>query len=310
MITISKTRVLKTPKNVGDQVILYIPVVAIDHEVKSKYGLHCLTEVGQSMVPKGCGTATRRNVEGKVIIHKNRPKETYDREYYWCRQQWAVGGGTETVSGWVSRQSTRYPRTYLPAVNMELQLQVNREGEKFYATEIIKSSDEYRLVTAINMMLEIFGYVYVADAPCDELITPIKIDRKVTWKLLPKGTRTIEQLKKELRPIIDSTRKKTARALFFERLAHINEAFEPKTVTMGLGGFNGYVAFTFEKLGFTILECIYLNNATYVFNDDWEMYSQMSKTQILDEGLASHRIIHNGDWLRAIDNLLQRKLIA
>lgn len=310
MKVINKTRVLKTPNNIGDQVVLYIPITAVNHDVKNKYGLNELNQIGQSIIPEACGSSTRRNVDGEVKVHRDLPKEKYFREYYWTRNQWVGGGETETISGWVRIKGMRYPRTYYPAVNMELQLRVNTDGEQFYAAQTIQSADEYTLVTSINTMLEIFGTVYLASIPFKDLITPIKIDRQVSWQFLPKGSRSIEQLKRDLHIVFRSTKKKSAVKLFHQRLEHINETLQPKTVTIGLGGFSGYVAFTFEKLGFTILECIHPNNATYVFDGDWKVCSQLSKTKILSEGLASHRIIHNRHWFDNINQLIKCKLIA
>lgn len=307
---INKKRVLKAPKNIGNHVVLYAPVAGLSQEIQSKYGLDLLKIVGQTITPTGVKTATCRNVEGLVEVHKDLPKTKYCWQQYWEREQWAGNGETETVSDYVTVCRPCYQRTQHEAQNIELQLQANSVDDLFYVTDVLKSEDESRLIIGINMMLEIFGTVFIADAPYGELSVPIKIDRQVGWKMLPKGTRSVEQLKRDLDLVYKSTKKKTAKSLFTNRLEQINKSFKPKTITIGLGGFNGYVAFTFEELGFTILECIHLNNATYVFSENWEITSKLSKTEILGLGLAKERIIHGTHWESRIEALLNQQNAA
>ena len=43
-------------------------------------------------------------------------------------------------------------------------------------------------------------------------------------------------------------------------------------------------------------ESIYPNNATYVFADNWQELSQLTKAQILNGGLQNARLIHKENW--------------
>ncbi len=43
-----------------------------------------------------------------------------------------------------------------------------------------------------------------------------------------------------------------------------------------------------------------LDNATYVFDDDWEAFSQLTKSEIINGGLAKARIVHDRKWAVAI----------
>ena len=304
-MTITKKRVLKAPSNIGTRVVLFAPSCGLSHKTKSQFGLTKLKELGQLTIPLVAGPATRRNFHGDTIIHKDLPKELAYREFYWQRQQWAPGGGTEEVSSYVSIPYYRYPRTKLPAVNMELQLQEDENGNFVYATTTIDTKNERALTTAINVMLEIFGIVHISETPYDKLIIPIKADRRVNWQMLPAGKRTTQQLKRDLESVFQATKKKSAIQMFDKRLDFINKTFTQKIITVGDGGFHGYVAFTCEALGITILECIYLNNATYVFGQDWEALTQKTKTEILSQNLYRYRIIHGAKWENQIYKLLQ-----
>ena len=54
-----------------------------------------------------------------------------------------------------------------------------------------------------------------------------------------------------------------------------------------------------------VLESVYTNNATYIFGDDWEHLSQLSKAEILKDGLQDVRLIHNDNWKHDIDEILE-----
>ncbi|ENG3828803.1 hypothetical protein ABT413_003610 [Acinetobacter baumannii] len=60
----------------------------------------------------------------------------------------------------------------------------------------------------------------------------------------------------------------------------------------------------FYKLGISILESEYPDNATYIFDsNNWEDLSKLSKTEILKGNLAKQRIFHDKDWTIKIDQL-------
>jgi hypothetical protein len=59
-------------------------------------------------------------------------------------------------------------------------------------------------------------------------------------------------------------------------------------------GFNGYIVFGYADLGLFVLESLEHGNATYVFGQDWEQLSALTKKEILHGGLQEERIIHRG----------------
>ena len=258
-----------------------------------KYHLSELKQAGDTMLPAAHGPATRRNIEGRLIVHRHLPKEQHSWTQSWGRYQFCGRGETEWVEDYVLRSSMRYPRTQLPAEGIEITLLENSKGERFFATEIIPLANEERWVTAANLMLEIFGYCWAVEDAGLEL--PLVATKRLNWTILPPGRRPWKEVKPQLDKIVKSLRNPVTRNLAQRNLQSIN-GYEPSQVVIGRGGFHGYVGFCFPDQGFTVLESIHPNNATYILGKDWEALSQLSKAEILDEGLAAGRLIHTSSW--------------
>jgi hypothetical protein len=71
---------------------------------------------------------------------------------------------------------------------------------------------------------------------------------------------------------------------------------ETDFVAIGQAGFAGYIIFGFPGKNRYLLESIQPNNATYVFAENWESLSQMTKAEILKQNLHADRIIHREGW--------------
>ncbi|MGA3182708.1 MAG: hypothetical protein ABSF38_20480, partial [Verrucomicrobiota bacterium] len=70
---------------------------------------------------------------------------------------------------------------------------------------------------------------------------------------------------------------------------------KPNKLGFGKSGFNGYMAFIFERAGVALLETAFLDNALYKMPaSKWEELSKLSKTELLDSHRADvQRIIHS-----------------
>jgi len=76
-------------------------------------------------------------------------------------------------------------------------------------------------------------------------------------------------------------------------------------VHVGTAGFLGYIILGFENKDFQVCESLIYGNATYIFGENWEEISQLSKAEILRDDLHRERIIHRKwSWLRRIRELL------
>ena len=81
--------------------------------------------------------------------------------------------------------------------------------------------------------------------------------------------------------------------------------YGPKQVAVGAAGFNGYIMLEFENKDFVVCESLFYGNATYIFGDNWEEISQLSKAEILRDDLHRERSIHRKwSWLGRIRELL------
>lgn len=88
------------------------------------------------------------------------------------------------------------------------------------------------------------------------------------------------------------------------RLQEVNK-YKPEFVAVGQAGFDGYVIFGFPKKNLYVLESVHPDNATYVFEDEWQRLSQMTKAEILNHDLQKERIIHRAGWPARIRRLLR-----
>ena len=272
---------------------LIVPVTQITSEIHSESALENLKTVGDRVLPGRIGPATRKNLDGKIIVHKNQPKEPYSWETLWGRWQWRGGGESEWVEDYVTHSRMRYPRTHIPAENIEVLLIENSKGEQFFASEVISHKAPEKWLMAANVMLEIFGFFWAINP--EDLDTPLVITRRVNWRLLPKGRKPWNEIKPDLKNVIGNLKSKTQQRAANRQLELINQ-FGPEQVVIGQGGFSHYVAFCFESRGFTILESVEPNNATYILGENWETLSKLSKAEILSQGLELERVIHGSRW--------------
>ena len=149
--------------------------------------------------------------------------------------------------------------------------------------------------------MEIFGECYIFSEDLNEIIdAPV---RKLNWRLLPPGPMPWEELHRELESLLETV-PVNKRAVYEYRLKKINE-YGPKQVHVGTAGFLGYIILGFENKDFQVCESLIYGNATYIFGENWEEISQLSKAEILRDDLHRERIIHRKwSWLRRIRELL------
>ena len=284
------------------------PGVLIDKETEKKLG-----ELGFSDNPKpgdtilpppSFGPVTRYNAEGKVVVHRDKPMETAYRQVEWTWEQWAGRYETETQSRIVDVPYKRYPRTRIPPPSVELSLRKNKEGNLFLVAPALKlnKKEPGELVHEINVLLEIFGHCQIFTEKLISLV-PSKIVR-VNWRILPPGRWPWKKVEKEVDPIVRKAAKQNQIVIRY-RLTVITQ-YLPEFVAIGEGGFTGYLIFGFPKKNLYVLESVYTGNATYVFEEDWEELSKLTKAEILLGKLQKDRIIHREGWEGKIYELMKK----
>lgn len=250
--------------------------------------------------PSSFGPVSRFNAEGKFTVHRDQEMETAYRQAQWT---WTERHGRDTVERTevVDVPYRRYPRSFNPPPSVEMSLATDGQGNRLLVTPPIEftSDNEHRLVHTINLFLEIFGQCMVFGDQLDVINLP-RIQR-VNWEILPQGRMPWTALKEELSPIIGSL-SKGRRPVVEQRLQSVNQ-LQPEYVVTGVGGFRGYVIFAFPSRQLFILESARFGNATYVFGEDWETLSQMTKAEILDGQRQQDRLVHRLGWNERLNSL-------
>jgi hypothetical protein len=284
----SINRVLNAAKG-KDKVRFVFDVTGESSEVWEALGFPSELEQGAYLIPSALGPATDFNAQGKDVPQKHLPKETVTHMVW---HTWTDWHGYEH-SDYLARDYKRYPREHVPAPS-EYLYGFFVEGLKFIATREIslKDDDEATVVHLANVMLECFGEFQVAD-PDPGIPTGIAYKR-LQWRILPKGSYPWDRAKplvREYSSLLDESSQKVV-----ERRAEYIAKYEPEFIATGQGGFHGYFVYGFEAKQLYILESLHLGNATYVFGNDWEALSKLTKSEIINGDLAIDRIIHDSNW--------------
>lgn len=253
---------------------------------------------GEQVLPaKTFGPISTFNAEGKYKKLKHLPKETCYRQHYWEWQDW----GGNWHSDIVDIPYQRYPRQYINPPSIELTISTKPDGEKIicYPENLIYSDENISFIRhIINLYLEIFGECHIFRADLNDFSLP-KI-KKLNWIVLPQGEYPWNRLNEKIGPIVNDVRNSE---VILYRLKTIHNA-KPDFIALGTAGFHGYIVYGFEKRNIYIFESIYFGNATYIFEDDWENLSKLTKAEILNFSLQKDRIIHSKNWANQLSGYL------
>ncbi|QDF74656.1 MULTISPECIES: hypothetical protein [Shewanella] len=266
-------------------------------EVLEAIGFDVDPEVGDYLIPQPVGKVTAKNAYGKDIIRKDLPMEPEPRSYH---RTWKDWHGQEH-SGIQTRYINMYPREYQPAEEETLHIiQIN--DDKYVSTDslVVDTENESRNIHISNLMLECFGGFEIVDAKEGSIIGA-KV-KQLHWDILPPGEYPWARAK----PLVGEVTKRlkdSEKGVVESRMQSITR-YNPDFLATGRAGFSGYFIYGFATKGIYILESIHLDNATYVFGDDWERLSKLTKNQIINGDIEHQRIIHDNKWNREIRSLL------
>ncbi|WP_337234961.1 hypothetical protein [Proteus terrae] len=295
------------PNNLLNKKIILFKEIEDDKKFKEKLhslGFTTTLELGESVLPKIIGSISRFNANGKDIIRRDKPKETCYRQIMWT---WYQYEGRNKVEKTEMKEVPylRYPRDFVPPPSVFLQIVKNKENKKLIATEPISYNENNKqsLLHIINLYLELFGVCEIADNDLNPIVK--YPEKKLSWKILPKGEYPWEKVVPQIIKLSQSKsgKKNKKVEVIAERLKHLNEK-SPDFVAVGEAGFYGYVIYGFEKQKIYILESSQINNATYIFKDDWKILSQLTKAEILNNKYHHARIVHRINWFSDIDKYI------
>jgi len=243
------------------------------------------------------GPVSRYNAEGKWLVRRDLPKESrYITTRYW---KWTTWGGEEHEE---PRDVYRdcYPKELLPPPSVQLSVK-DKDGNSYFVSPIFQKDayDNLEAKHAANLFLELFGRCEVVDQDVVGY-TPQTVTH-VNWKLLPLGEYPWERLRDHIERGLRNTSDE-GKTIIQDRAETIR-GYAPSRMLVGSGGFSDYIAYVFDEV--VVLESIRRDNALYVFGEDWEHLSQLSKAEILHSNLHKERIIHTMGWKDKLADVLR-----
>ncbi len=267
-----------------------------------KFGFKLDDVDGTTILPSVFNSYSRKNAEQFYTIDKKLPKEKYTQTIYWTRTEWAGRGETREVTEFTDIVRERYHRDYHLPYSVEFTLS-RTESENSIVSQQIKYVDDNikKIINTINLVLSLFGKCEIISDEEPSYSTPAKVVH-VNWDILPKGKYPWTKVKKS----IESISKKynnTQKEMMLRNCEEINK-LSPDFVAYGRAGFRGYAVFGFTDKNLYILESMFPNNATYIFEKDWEELSMLSKGEILNQSLHKARIIHTAKWNEKFEQIM------
>lgn len=249
---------------------------------------------GDSILPASSGRATYFNAHGKEVVRRDLPMETRSRMINTSWKDWHG----RTHYGVQTRDYEAYPRELVPPPE-EFLTAVRKDGRMVAASRIIQRDEsEIDIVNVLNVFLELFENFEIVQP---DLTDPVQV-RKLNWRILPQGQYPFERVRQDLEDYLQKL-SEDDRAVATKRIRTITR-HNPDFVAVGVGGFSDYVVFGFTEKRRYVLESPNTGNATYVFRNDWEPISRLSKREILQDNLQEDRLIHNSRWARAVSELI------
>lgn len=265
-------------------------------------GFTAAIEPGETVVPDSkLGPRARFNAKGRDIIHRDQPKERCTRMHYWTYKQ-RHGDKEVEVEDSTQIFYYRYPRTFVSPPSQRLSIAVTRDGEKILVGPTVAVADAAELIHSINLVLQVAKQCELLDA-AGELVLR-SAEKRLDWEVLPAGRQPWARME----PLFDpSVRRERGgnQPRIWARLKTI-ESYSPDFRARGHAGYAGYLIFGFKQLGLYVCESTQTDNATYVFNENWEAFAQLTKAEVIAGALATQRIVHLSGWRDKIDELLSR----
>lgn len=304
-IKLSKAVLSELAKISGERVVVAAvrPVSLADADNYANLGL-CFENGGIAagapvLLPPSSGLYARRNVDGWDEKRTDLPKEM--REISSWAPSWNSGSHHLVTREIEAYPVERHPARLLTISATVLEPLADASLICFRVDQPLQRTDaNFARDLRFNLRLlhEAVGEAHVFDSDLsDEEFARIQ---HVDWELLPRGS--IDCLLAQLtsRKSVDPERLKVAedRLGVLDRLAHDG-------LIVGKGRFSRYFGVRFgDRL--VVLENLEYGNALYVFDENWEQLTQLSRTELIKRRDASvHRIPHLPGWQTAMRKLVR-----
>lgn len=259
-----------------------------------KLGFSIPLKVNESIKPNPITGKTNENINGKIVVRKDlAPNEPYIRVFHWKCTDW---NGDEH-EGFTTKVKYRYPRQHLPAYNESMTIREDSQNELWICSDALSIDDLPRVKFVMNLFANTFHTFEILEK---DLSLAKKIIKQNFWFLRP-GTINREDLEKI---ICQGNKNKSAESIkAWERFQTIEPFMVANEIMVGSQGFYGYYAV--KTKNYWVLESNKINNATYLFDDNWSDYVKFDKQQVIHGKLCQKRIYHTQNWKQDIVNILK-----
>lgn len=304
-VRLSKTVQSELQCITGDRVVVAVVLVVrlADVGAYADLGLHVekgrIEARGPVLLPPSSGVYARRNLDGWDEKRTDLPKEL--RNVSTCAPSWNSGS-----YHLVTREIEAYPIERHPARLLTISTTVLepladaalvrfRVDQPLLRTDVAFAAD---LRFNLRLLNEAVGEAHVFDADLsDEEFASMQ---HVDWELLPPGSTDRVLAYLASRNSIDPEKLKVAqeRLSVLDRLGH--DGF-----IVGKGRFARYFGARFgDRL--VVLENLEYGNALYMFKENWEQLTQLSRTELIKRRDSSvHRVPHLPGWQSAVRKLVR-----
>lgn len=170
-------------------------------------------------------------------------------------------------------------------------------------SKIVTKKDSDRLLHIINMFLEMFGSCEIVDF--DKKPVSREVIRVVQWRILPPGKYPWCEAKKHLERSFQELHSHNRETI--EQHHRIVTKFNPEFMAIGEDGFDGYIVYGYPRKKVYVFESNQIDNATYVFDAEWEALSKLTKRDLIQAHLYQYRLIHNSEWENRIEEILKNE---
>jgi hypothetical protein len=251
--------------------------------------------------PDSSGKFSARNVDGEEIVRYDLPVETaynYIEAPNWG--DWSRGTHE------VPLPYKRRPRDFIPPRNTPISVQLvsSRDGlsaYKFLVKEVLRKTDNKRLLECLNLLQENVGSVdvYPSDYNFQQYLTTLQI----SWEILPPGQR--DQV---------MARIASGRPIPPEKQRQIDDRYNflislrPTQIIVGTSGMQRYLGGMIRD-DLVVFENTEYGNAVYLMYDDWQQLSQRSRVELISGrfGVNFDRIVHSSGWKDRVRALIVRR---
>lgn len=250
------------------------------------------------------GRYSNYNVNGRTIIRKDLPevnkKYSADVPNF---GDWSKGSHEMTWDRLVYQKEHWLPQD----LNILVELLEEDEESVVFKFELdinISKRDEeieIQLLFHCNLLQENCGdcNLFPAHSSNADYIATLY----VSWELLPPGN-----LENNINFLVEKTGNRSSefREKVMDRMQFF-ESLNPKNYISGSNRFSQYFGALFSDT-LVLLENVRYGNAIYIFYEDWQSLSKLSRTEILSGNYRFARVRHHGNWKRRVLNELRDRI--